>query len=443
MKLCPNNPNFLLVQFSDPDMCYSPQVVVARSPWLAAGMLLVFRLSSAQEALRNSMTNQASAEARRVQFESAAYTFKSGDFRLLANTSLGMDWNDNVNLSPDDGASDFIIMPTAGFTATYPITDRNLLQANVTFGYSKYIDHNELSTWYIQSGSELSFDIGIKDWNINLHDRVSYIQDAGQQALVAGPGAAEYGTFENTIGVLASWGLKDFGLSLGYDHQNLESTTSAFDSQNHDSEMFSARAGFQVHPKVNIGIELTTAFTTYDHQQLNNNINYSAGVYADWQVSQALHIQPRGGYTIYHFEQTSQSVQTSDFNSWYIDLNVSHDVTKAISYSIDAGHELQLGVQSDLTEDWYVRPAVAWKFIKGLDFTTSLSYEHGKQGVGNIGGNLTENYEWLGANFSLSHALSSRFTISLNYRLTIRSSDIPSNEYTQNVVGLLLAYTPR
>jgi hypothetical protein len=422
-------------------MFHSPQVVVARSPWLAAGMLLVFRLASAQEALRNSMTNLVSAESRRAQLESAPYTFKSGDFRLLANTSLGADWNDNVNLSPSDGESDFIVIPTAGFTATCPITDRNLLQANVTFGYRNYIEHNEFSAWYIQSGSELSFDIGIKEWNINLHDRVSYVQDPGEQALVAGPGAATYGTFQNTVGILASWGLKDFNLSLGYDHQNLQSTTSTFDSENHNSEMFSARAGFQVHPKVNTGIELTTAFTTYDQQQLNNNANYSAGVYADWQVSPTLHIQPRGGYTIYNFQQTSQAVQTSDVNSWYIDLNISHDVTKAISYSIDAGHELQLGVQSDLTEDWYVRPAVTWRFIKDLNFNTSLSYQHGKQGVGNVTGNLTENYEWLGANFSLSHALTSRFTLSLNYRLTIRSSNIPSNEYTQNVVGVLLAYT--
>jgi hypothetical protein len=443
MKLCPDNPNLLFGQLLVPDMRYSPQVVAGRSPWLAAGMLLVFRLSSAQEALRNSMTNQVSAESRRAQFESAAYTFKSGDFRFLATTSLGVDWNDNVNLSPGNAESDFIIMPTAGFTATYPITDRNLLQANVTFGYSKYVEHDELSTWYIQSGSELSFDIGIKEWNINLHDRVSYVQDAGQQALVAGPGAASYGTFQNTVGILASWGLKDFNLSLGYDHLNLLSTTSTFDSENHDSEMFSARAGFQVHPKVNTGIELTTTFTTYDQQLLNNNVNYSAGVYADWQVSQALHIQPRGGYTIYNFQQTSQTVQTSDLNSWYLDLNATHDVTKAISYSIDVGHEIQLGVQSDLTEDWYVRPAVTWKFIKALAFNTSLSYQNGKQGIGNVAGNLTEKYEWLGANFSLSHALSSRFTLSLNYRLTIRSSDIPSNEYTQNMVGLLIAYTPK
>ncbi len=386
------------------------------------------------------MTNQVSAEARRVQFESQAYTFKSGDFRLLANAALGADWNDNVDLSHTGAASDFIVTPTAGFTATYPITQRNLLLANVTFGYRQYIDHDELSSWYLQSGSVLSFDIGIKEWNINLHERPSYVQDAGQQSLVAGAGAGSYGTFENTAGVLASWGIKDFTFSLGYDHQNIQSTTSSFDSQNHASEIVSSRAGFQVHPKVNTGVELSTAFTSYDQQQLNDNINYSAGVYADWQVSQAFRVQPRGGYTLYHFEGSSQSVQTSDLNSWYADLSISHDITRAITYSFDGGHEVRLGVESDVAEDWYVRPAVTWRFIKDLDFRTSLSYEHGKQGMGNITGNLTEKYDWFGANFSVSRALSTRFTLSLNYRLTIRSSDIPSNEYTQNVVGLLLAY---
>jgi hypothetical protein len=147
--------------------------------------------------------------------------------------------------------------------------------------------------------------------------------------------------------------------------------------------MLSARAGFQVHPKVSTGIELTTAFTSYDQPTLNNNVNYSAGLYTDWRASEALAMQLRGGYTFYNFLGTSQSVQTSDLNSWYLDANVSHAVTKAITYSLDAGHEVQLGMQSDVTEDWYVRPAVTWKFIKDLAFQTSLSYLHGNQGVGN------------------------------------------------------------
>ena len=56
----------------------------------------------AQEALRDSLAGDAAAEARKIQLESLPYTIKSGDFRLLVVPSLGLDWNDNVNISKTD-----------------------------------------------------------------------------------------------------------------------------------------------------------------------------------------------------------------------------------------------------------------------------------------------------------------------------------------------------
>ena len=41
-----------------------------------------------------------------------------------------------------------------------------------------------------------------------------------------------------------------------------------------------------------------------------------------------------------------------------------------MSYSLDIGREVQLGAQSDLVEDWYVRPNITWKIIRGLEFNT-------------------------------------------------------------------------
>ena len=57
-----------------------------------------------------------------------------------------------------------------------------------------------------------------------------------------------------------------------------------------------------------------------------------------------------------------------------------------------------------------------------------------------MSGGLTETFDWFGATFSLSHELTKRLMLSLNYRLTLRSSDISNRGYTQNLVGLLLTY---
>jgi hypothetical protein len=409
------------------------------TPWLAASMLLAARLATAQEALRDSLAGGAAAEARKIQLESLPYTVKWDDFRLLVVPSLGLAWNDNINCSKTDTEQDFILSPMVQLNASYPITQNNLLSLNVGAGYDKYFDHDQYSTWFLQSGTELSFDIYVKDFWFNLHDRVNYIQDASQQPALSG--TANYATLNNTAGLSVTWDLNKLTLSAGYDHENVISPTSQqYESQDGSTEMVFARAGLEVYPGVTTGIEGTGSFTTYDQMVLNDNNSYSAGVYADWQPGKAFRVQPRVGYTIFQFQHTSQTIQTSDLNSWYADLNITHQVTDAIGYALDAGHEVQAGIQSDVVEDYYVRPSIHWDIIKNVSLNTSFSYEHGNQGQGNVSGNLVETFDWLGADVGASYSILKKLSLDLDYRITLRSSTIANNEYTQNLLSLSLTY---
>ena len=429
--------------------CRRPGAAVSCG-WLVALSVLAALPAPAQEALRNSLTGEAAAAARKIQVESLPYTIKSGDFKLLVTPSLGLDWNDNINIVKTNALQDFILKPRVQLDLSYPMTENNLLSLSVGVGYDKYLDHDQYSTWYLQSGTELSFDIYVKDFWINLHDRVSYVQDTSQQPTLSG--TASYATLDNTAGLSVTWDLNKATVSAGYDHRMIVSPTAQqYESEDGATEMLFARAGLEVYPNVTAGIEGTAAFTRYDQMVLNDNNNYSLGVYADWQPGKAFRVQPRFGYTIFNFQNTSQSsfvqtnqpVQTSDLNSWYADLNIIHQITDAIGYTLDAGHEVQTGIQSDLVSDWYVRPSIRWNIIKNVSLNTSLSYEHGKQGAGNVANNLVENFDWLGASVGVSYSILKKLSASLNYRLTLRSSDIASKEYTQNVIGLSLTYYTR
>ena len=228
---------------------------------------------------------------------------------------------------------------------------------------------------------------------------------------------------------------------------------------NHSSELPLARAGFRFNSQLTAGLEGSASYTTYDQAVLNNNQSYSAGLYADWNPGLNLHVQPRAGYTIYQFQHTSQSVpnyflfpylpptspsiQTSDLNTWYADLTVSHQASKAASYSVSAGREIQPGIQSNVVEDWYFRPGITWTIVQDLGLNTSFFYEHGNQGAGNVSGNLTETFDWYGGALMLSYPLMKKLLLSLNYRLTLRSSDIPDRGYAQNIVGIKLSYQPQ
>lgn len=408
---------------------------------LAASISLRPSLAPAQEALRNSLAGDAAAAANRLQLESIPYTFKTGDLRLLFTPTLGFEWNDNINISQTKIQEDLIVSPGMQLMVNYPISQQNILSLNVGISYDKYLDHDQYSTWQLQSGSALSFDIFIKDFRINVHDRVGYAKDSAQQAAVAG--TASFGNINNTIGLNVTWDLADVTLTAGYDHENVISGTSQFNSQNRAAELIMGRAGVRVHPKVITGVEASGSFTRYEQMVLNDNAVYSVGVYADFQPGKYFQIQPRVGYSISQFKHTSQSIQTSDLGSWYADLNVTHQVTDAVSYSLAAGHEVSPGIQSDAIEDWYFRPSITWNIIKNLSLTTSFSYQHGNQGAGNVAGNLKETYDWYTAGLGVSYPIIKKLTLSLNYRLTVRSASDPTRGYTQNMLGLQLSYHPQ
>ena len=233
---------------------------------------------------------------------------------------------------------------------------------------------------------------------------------------------------------------------LGYDHQNYISTSGEFEYRNYASEMVFGRGGFRVIPDLTLGVEGTGAFTKYEQRILNDNSAYSGGIYGDWRPGSCLSIQPRLGYTIYDFQQTSLLTKAQGLDTWYAGLTVRHDITEAISYSLSAGHEVRLGIESDWIEDWHVRPSVTFGIFKDLVFKTYFSYEHGKPGgvpAGGIGGSLEDRYDWYGGGLSLAYPVTKDVTVSLSYRLTLRRSDAASREYTQSLVGLLLTYTPK
>ncbi len=425
----------------EPAEIRAPRIQTASAiPWLATALVLSARLTQAQEGIRNAIANQSAAVSRTILTEGMPYTLKQGDFRMALTPALRADFNDNVNASHSDQLSDEIIRPSLGVNLSYPVTQNNLLQLNAVFGYDYYCQHNSLSTWRITSGSQLSFDIYVKDVVVNLHDRFSYMRDTAQEAAVAN--TANYGNFNNTAGLSLDWALKRITFTLGYDHQNTISGSSEFASQDHSTELPSTRIGYLINPTLSAGLEGTVAFTTYDQPVLNNNTMYSAGAYAMWHPGPALSVTPRGGYVIAQFDQTSDEIQTADVNTWYLDLSLTHAVTDAISYSFSGGHELRLGISADVIEDTYIRPSVTWHLIRNLTLTTYGKYEHGTEGVGGISGSVAEKYDWFGVGVGLVHALTARLDAGVNYRATIRSSTEISREYTQNIVGFELTYHP-
>ena len=428
---------------------------MARKPtvrWLGPGVAALAILASGQgrgqDALEVLKATQAAEEARRASVESQPYTLKVDDMRMLVATSLELDWNDNINLAQNGAESDFIVRPMGQVTASYPVTQNSLLSLNVLGGYDQYLEHADYSYWHVGSGSGLALDLDVGQFTFDVHDRMEYSQDSAMVGAVAGTNASglstPYGYFDNVAGVLGRWELNDVVPSVGYDHEDFIASSSSFDYATRATEDFYARTAFRVHPRLTVGPEATAGLTTYQEKVLNDNTGLSAGLFGDWRPNSALRVMLRAGSAVYLFEQTSRltpPVKASNQNSWYLDLTAQHQVTDTISANLSAGHELLLGVQSEIVDAWYLRPGLIWTVVRDVSVRGLAFYEHGSQNLEALFGNLHENYDWYGVGLGLTYSLWGNVRMSLDYRLTLRSSDLAFRTYSQDLVGILVTYT--
>src|SRR5439155_18097119 len=180
----------------------------SRLPFFLLLSPFFFLLSSvyAQETLRMSLAGAEAAEARRKAASTLGYyNLKLGPAALRFGSSLGVEFNDNVNNAATNAEADVSFRPALNAQLLWPVTDQNSLNLNVGAGYSVYVQHPKLDQVFLTPGSELSFDIYAGNFWINLHDRVSITDNAYQDPTVSGTG--DYEQFQNALGISATWDL--------------------------------------------------------------------------------------------------------------------------------------------------------------------------------------------------------------------------------------------
>ncbi|MCI0539105.1 MAG: hypothetical protein L0Z50_28185 [Verrucomicrobiales bacterium] len=387
-----------------------------------------------QEALRHSIAGEKMAAARKKSLEGAPHNLRLGLATARLDSTLEIEWNDNVNFANSERQADLIFRPQMGIEAQWPVTEANRLTLSLQLGYTKYLDHAEHDHLLVRPGSALSFDVFVGDWRFNLHEQLSYVQDPGLQGAVSN--VAEFGGLSNLAGARGDWHLKDLIVTLGFDHHTFISSNSRFSYLDRNSELFLGRITAQLKPEFSSGLEATASLTGYDQHLLNDNLSYSVGGFADWQLSPLLGIKPRVGLTSYSFDLPAGAAFDPGTTSYYLDLQLEHAVNEYVAYTLTAGRAVDLGINSNLLELWYVRHSAAWRLVHRLDATTQIFYENGREP--GAFGKFT--FERIGLGLGLSCQLFLKMTARLTYRYLIKSTQIAFQDYAQNSVLLGLTY---
>jgi len=400
-------------------------------------LLCAASIARSQDVVRPSLAGEASAEARRQDIEHIPYNLLMGPIRFRVSATLGVEYNDNINLAEVNTQEDVIIRPQVNVNAIWPVTQLNTLRLDLGLGYAFYIDHSNADTSgvLISPGSQLAFDIFIGDFRINFHERPSLQQDPIAELALSN--VVDYGRFENTVGVSVLWDLNKAVVTLGYDHYTYISTTSMFNYLNRNAEELSGNVDVAVSSTTNVGLESYAVFNYYDQNVLNDSIDYAIGAFAETQLTNYLKVRVAGGYQWISFNNggvvsTGPFHDSGKLSDYYANILVSHRINPAIVQSLSAGHESQLGVNSNYITLNYIRHTVSWNIIRNTLLSTEFFYEDADES----GGFIREHLHRFGGAIAVGYQLTPHVTLGLRYQYTQKDSNVPLRDYTQNRVSL-------
>lgn len=419
-------------------------------------LLLVFP-AQAQDALRYSQAGEAAAKVRAQAIEHQDYNLRLGNASFLATGSLDVELNDNVALSSSGYSSlygralqseeDIILRPHIDTRVFWPITQKNSLNFSLGVGYAKYIRNTDFDYLTIAPGSELSFDLFVKDFRFTFFDRFAYTQDPLENGAVSG--VANYGGLNNSVGANVLWDLNKALLTFGYAHQNFIPDQSEFEYLTRESELIFTRAAFLLTPYLTVGPEVTGTLTAYDTSTnfLNDSFSYSAGAFAEARLSTHLQLGASAGIVSYEFDSQGQTRASENPLGYYLRLRAAHVLNEYISHSLSGGRETTLGVYSDAQERYFAQYGINWRIIKGLAFSTDFLYEHGNYSANQLLAPaavpinfLGETYDRFGFTLGLGFRLMEKLTTTLAYRRYMKTSNNELLDYTQNAVTIGVTY---
>ncbi len=409
-----------------------------------------------QDLVRPSFAGQAASEAMQEDISRIPYNLLLGPVRFRLGATVGAEYNDNINYAEIHTQDDFIITPSLSLDAIWPITRLNTLRLDLGIGYSFYLDHSNDNTnaILIAPKSQIAFDIFVGDFRINIHDRMQLQQDPIQEGALSN--VAKYGRFENTAGISVLWDLNKLLLTVGYDHYNFVSTTSTFDYLDRNSEIVYGSAAFIVTPTITVGPEANAVFTRFDQSVLNDNTDYSAGGFVDAKLTNNLRVRAAGGYQWIDFNRNFVLFPFGPFGlfpfpdhkkleDYYVNGLIAHRINAQLSQTLSAGHENQLGIQSNYITLNYVRHTLTWNLIRNVLLSTEFFFEDGEESGGPLNATLFsvltrqpagEHFQRIGGAITLGYQLTPHVTLGVRYQGTSKDSDAFLRDYNQNRVSI-------
>lgn len=387
--------------------------------------------------------NEAEAAA-----EADRYNFAIGPVQFGLAIGVGIEYNDNINLSDNDPLEDFILRPLLDIQGVWHLTDLNTLSLSLGASYAKYFDHPNYDSRSVllSPNSELAFTFFLGQVMFTVRDRFSYQEDTYDVPLIADI-QEPYRRWENQIGFSMDWALNDkVNIETGFDHYNLWTIGNDFPYEQRAIETVFLRPSYQISPGLKLGLNSSYSYIDFSNDNRPDGFGVLVGPFIEWQISEYTNLYLEAGYQALEFEQLGLSQEEANAvngilfndqnsNSYYIKFEINNKPSDVFDHRLSFSRTTELAFYSNYYELYHVEYDANWKAFKHTEISPVLFYEYYT-----TSGDLGETAQRFGAAIGLRYHFSNSVTLGLDYRFITQDSDVPDADYVQNVAFLSIYY---
>lgn len=413
-----------------------------RSRWggLFTGIVFSGAAIQAQEALNSALSLDQVLKQNESSTVLPPESPHMGPVQYTVGAYAGAQWDDNIYLSQNHPQADTIISAGLNLGFIWPATEQSEVNLNSQIGYASYLRFRGNDYLEIAPGSALTWTFSLASVSVTFYDQVSAAEETLPVASVSNAGRIP--RIDNTAGTRLTWQPGSWQVEAGYSHDTFFSGSGAYAYLDRSAEYFYARGAWRFSVGSALGLEASASTTAYDLASQSDNTSYSLGPYLQWAVTPYIAASVRGGPTIYSFASTATGTAASNLSSYYVELDLSDQITDFFSQQLSVQRSVSLGynIGINYTEQYTVNYSLHWAAAQWLDLRLNLTYENGRQPLGGYLTMVNENYSRYGINPSVYYQLTKSSSLTLNYTHWDRLSNIPGAGYTDDSVSLQFQY---
>jgi len=375
-------------------------------------------------------------------------TFKVGDVPVSVKGTFETEFNDNINYSNSNRASDIILRPGVVLGINYKLTELNTVAFQMGVSYDEYLIHQNLSTYSnfadVSPDSQIAFTIKPRDTiSATVYDSFNYSVQPSD-ALAVNPNTGQvitniqaFGRFMNQIGVKADWQASErVGIYGGVYRYDVFPQNSQYDFLRRWQYTASAGTRYVFDP-FTFNLDASYTLNYYKTNLENSSQSWYIAPTLTW-ITDGLVVKATVGFTGYNFQQNGTNGDSSQPSTYTGELSATHKLTEAIDHTLTLTRSSSFGYVSNTVQIDRVSYKIDYKefLIKKLTGTLLGYYETGHDS----GGTSPEHYEKFAISPQLEYLVRPGFTVYASYEFADKFSNFEERNYTRDQIIIGLRY---